>query len=224
MLMDKLKNNSIFVEFSGFSGVGKSTLSMAVYQNLNELNIKCDNINYLDLPVKSKINLKIFFYTLRLCLNLKPSLIKPGRNLCRRLYASFIKINHYRSIPGIHLSDQGVFNTIGTIRKYGSLFSIVEIWKGNLLPSFLLPDFLVICRASSETISTRRYERDGVAIDISSIVEGQNRSLQLEEEVKFIGDHNEKFNYLVVYNEQNNSLKKNADNVINCINEKFHYI
>ncbi|MDW7671667.1 MAG: hypothetical protein SCM88_08285 [Bacillota bacterium] len=217
---------SFYLEFSGVAGVGKTTVCNELYKALCSRNINCSKVNGSKIPFIQKCNLKIFLSAIYIAIKAKPKLkyavlvLKEIKNL----YASQIKIEYFKTLPGIHLSDQGVFQSVGTLYKYSSLKVLPNLWNDKTIKIILIPDLLVTLRAETKTIIEQRYKRKNLKTndikdsDYQYIETIQKRGEKNNNDVKYILKKCENFNHISVWNGGRN------ENIADIVNEIINYI
>lgn len=194
--------NSLVIEFVGLAGVGKTTLCNKLLEKLTRNKIDCCKM-IGTVPAKNRLSLEVFLHSLYITIKSKPKISKRLYTNLKNLYMSQMRIKYAKKKSGIHLSDQGVFQVLGTLRKYSKSKERIEFCNKKIV-HLILPDILIFLKSDSKTICEQRYERDGVK-ELEDIEGGQKRELDLMKDVKYVSDCKEDFQYHVFFIKDNNS-------------------
>lgn len=208
--------NSLVIEFVGLAGVGKTTLCNKLLERLMNENINCYKLEE-NIPLKNKISLQVFLRSFYITIKSNPGISKRLVINLKNLYVSQIRIKYAKNRKGIHLSDQGVFQVLGTLRKYSRSKHGIQ-FSNKKIDKLILPDLLIILKAESEMISKQRYERDGVN-ELEDIQQGQKRQIDLIEDAKYISTLKKEFKYLIFLKKDNNtdSILKTLTEILNSL-------
>lgn len=202
---------SFIIEFVGLAGVGKTTICNKLYEELKKREIDCNKING-KIPFIKKVDFRILANSINLIIKTKHRISKKIFSNLLISYASFIKIKYFKEIIGINLSDQGIFQSISTMRKYSN--SIEDVWNKKKCNTYGLPNLLIILYSDKDTIIRQRHERDREEISSLEVEEGIKRIERIEHDAKYISILNSRFKYLVLYND---GISDNAGALVNTI-------
>ncbi|HLV10100.1 MAG TPA: hypothetical protein VKY40_07825 [Halanaerobiales bacterium] len=202
------EEGSYIIEFVGIAGVGKTTIRDQLLIILRKKTDQISTFSGAKLDWKQKIDLRLFFKSIEALFRIKHDFI-PVKRLYknwRYFYANQIKLKYYSKMPGIHLSDQGIFQVIGTMRKH-SRNNRINFWNHKNISGLYLPDLLVIVKAGSEIISDRQYFRDKKRPTAEFLKNANIRVQKTVTDAAYIKRKAPFFDYLVVHNNSREDLE-----------------
>lgn len=207
---------SFIVEFTGIAGSGKTCICAELYEILKIHGIKCSYINRQHLALKDRFSIKILINSLKIILHIKHTSKKRILINLKSIYENQMRVRYFKKIKKVHLSDQGIFQSIGAIRKYCQDKNCLDLWF-NKIDENMFPDLLIVIKTSTDTILKRRNERDGIQYDKVNIEEGQKRMKKLEKEAMAISKINKNFRYIVIINEERDNISDLANQLFDMI-------
>lgn len=200
------------VEFVGMAGVGKSYIAKRVFFNLKEYGYRVSDVN--DKSYRYNFySFKSFMNSLIIIKNTMPRFHLDSLKAMITLYLNFCKLNYVNENSEIQISDQGVFQSIGTLRKYNKKLKYDYFMRGRRPLKGNLPNLVVVIQADPEIIAKRRFNRDGV-YELEDILQGRDREKLLIEELEYLSKINDKFTYTIINYEDWNSLNNIVDSIV----------
>jgi hypothetical protein len=239
-------SKSVFVEFLGLPAVGKSTLCRRVAEFFSQHGIPHDNTTYMLTHEASRMK-RIFTKSLYVMngLFLNPRYVARSvsailatkqrsstdalKSLFNWLYISSLMQGREDS-PGVHLSDQGMFQALWSISLSGTKVDSLAHMTQALAARISSPVLVIIVESSLATIENRLRSRQGHLSRIDRWIEQDEDLLKqavlLLDDVKAILQRASEdcghVHLLSIRNDADNSLDESTRVITDYIARFFH--
>lgn len=181
-------SENLTIELSGLAGVGKTS----VVRTITELNPYIYRARLKDIP-KFRLffpDFKVLFNTVAFLYSIKVRRPQKFLKSLIKLYLVQTKLKYSVKMYKISITDHGVFQTLRTLyQKNNDCYKLINTHIHRLL----LPDKLVIIKASLDNISKRLLDRSGVVkqynrgsyLDLTELLIRNSNNFELKSKVFF---------------------------------------
>ncbi len=218
-------SNSLYVEFTGISGSGKSTTFIEVSKELERRSIGFDNLNLVQTRKISLNNFFIFFKCIGLTFYLNPKDLFGFKKILKNLASFQIRYLAASQNYKVHLMDEGIFHKIRDITRNSKEQEMIKVAK-KIFRHIDPPDIIISIETNADIIFKRRIKRDrkNDVIDyrvISIYVSQYNETI---ETIEYIRDNKKKKLELVrINNESDDYIENNAKIIVDEIEKQLFF-
>lgn len=221
-----MKSKSYSIEFTGISGVGKSTIIEEVCRLLNESEIVYDNLTKIK---TSKANLRHMFPILKACylaLLVKPKSLKDFITTIKGLAIHQIIYKSIDEEKKLRVFDEGFIHKTRFISRFRSFRKNTKMINliNKLSKYNKLPDMIIIIEADSSLIMKRRIKRNRKNNKFnyeSIIIEGKDEDFENTIELLANGKNKQaqKIEVVRLDNINESDILTNANKIVDIINK-----
>ncbi|MEX0771811.1 MAG: hypothetical protein WD038_01515 [Balneolales bacterium] len=193
-------------------------------KELQNKNIVTLDLNLKNIPLRKIFDIRAAFVTFCLYKKIKPMINIANARRVIAIYLTLIQYKFiYKSNKYVFIKDQGIFQNVGTLRKY-SKSTPKEIWTPWLIKNAYLPNILVVVTANREEKIKRRKKRDNSTFSGEYFIGGEKRLKLALKESRYISEIKNDFKCNFILNNDINSTYEEINKMISNIIDKKNAI